>query len=181
MDLVEAAGQPALVAVQRPASEPGRPRPAIPRHDPVVQREPQRRQLLVVDRKRRQPLEGMAEVVPEEADEPAGERRGFGGEWRRVEPGDEAARYGERVRSRGRRLQDGHRVGREVGPPRIASRARAFEQADPGQVAERFDDIDRSCGGDGRREAACSDAGRCRPWQTGCWAGSPPDDTAGPR
>ena len=37
---------------QRPAGEPCRPRPAI-RHDPVVEREPERRQLLVVDREGR--------------------------------------------------------------------------------------------------------------------------------
>ena len=79
MDLVEAASQPALVAIQRPAGEPCRPRPAIPRHDPVVEREPKRRQLLVVDRNRWQVLEGMAKVVPEEAHEPAGEGRGLRG------------------------------------------------------------------------------------------------------
>ena len=84
---------------------------------------------------------------------------GLRGERRRVEPRDEAARHGERVRSCRRGLQDGDRISREVGPPGIPSRPRAFEQADPGQVAERFDDIDRSGGRDPRREAAGSDEG----------------------
>ena len=172
MDVVEAASQPALVAIQGPAGQPGRPGPAIPGHDPVVQRA-ERRQLLVVGRDGRQALEGVAEVVPEESRQPAGEWWGIRGERRRIEPGDEAARDGERVRSGRRGLQDGDRVGREVGPAGVAS-GRALEQADPGQVAERFDDIDRSSGprwmpgGDG--------PGRVRVVGPAWRRGSPPDD-----
>ena len=60
MDLVEAAGQPPTVAVERPAAEPGVAGPPVPGDDPVVEREPERRQVLVVGRDRRQPLEDVA-------------------------------------------------------------------------------------------------------------------------
>ena len=161
MDVVEAAGQPALVAIQGPAGQPGRPGPAIPRHDPVVQGEPERRQLLVVDRDGRQALEGVAEVVPEESRQPAGERWGIRGERRRVEPGDEAARDGERVRSRRRCLQDGHRVGREVGPAGIASWARSSRQI-PGRSPNASTTSIGRAAAIGCREATGSDEGGCR-------------------
>ena len=51
------------------------PRPPVPRDRPVVQREPQDRQVLVDARDRRQPLEPSAEVVAQVPDEPARERR----------------------------------------------------------------------------------------------------------
>ena len=103
MDVVESAGQPAGVAIERPAAEPGVAGPAVPGDDPVVQREPQRRQVLVGRRDGRQAFEHGAQVVAEEADQAAEERRGVGRDERRpVEPGDEPACDGERVGS-GRR------------------------------------------------------------------------------
>ena len=138
MDVVEPAGQPAAVAVERPAAEPGVAGPAVPGDDPVVQREPQRRQVLVGRGDGRQPLEHGAQVVAEEADEPAEERRRVGRDDERcpVEAGDEAAGDGERVRSGGRRLQDRDRIRGQVGPAGVAARPGALEQDQARQVAE---------------------------------------------
>ena len=103
MDVVESAGQPAGVAIERPAAEPGVAGPAVPGDDPVVQREPQRRQVLVGRGDGRQAFEHGAQVVAEEADETAEERRGVRGHERSpVQAGDEPACDGERVRSGGR-------------------------------------------------------------------------------
>ena len=87
--------------------------PAIPGDDPVVEREPERRQFLVVDRDRRQALEGVAKVVAEEAHEAAGERRG-------LRPGRRASRRaGRRGGARRRTDPDPPPVppGRRPGPP----------------------------------------------------------------
>jgi hypothetical protein len=70
MDVVEAASQPSSVAVERATGQPGRAGAPVPRHHPVVQREPKRRQLLVVDRERWQAFERVPQVVPEKAANP---------------------------------------------------------------------------------------------------------------
>ena len=65
----------------------------------------------------------VAEVVAEEPDEPAEEPRRVGRhERRRVEPGQQAAGDRERIGTRGRRLEHRDRVGRQVGPARVAAR-----------------------------------------------------------
>ena len=73
VDLVEPAGQPPTVAVERPAAEPGVAGPSVPGDDPVVQRQAERRQALVLRRDGGQPLQHVTQVVPEEPDEPAEE------------------------------------------------------------------------------------------------------------
>ena len=137
--------------------------PPVPGDDPVVERQPQRRQALVVGRDRRQPLEDVPEVVAEEPDEAAEEARGIGRHDRgRVEPGEQPARHGERVRAGGRRLQDGDRVGGEVRPAGVAAGPGALEDGQPGQVAEGLGGVDGARRGDavgqppqaeGRRDA----------------------------
>ncbi len=74
-DVRQAPVERCRVAVRSPAADPGRAGPAVPGDDPVVEREAERRQVLVVGRDRRQPLERVAQVVAEVADEAAKERR----------------------------------------------------------------------------------------------------------
>ena len=96
MDVVEPAGQAASVTIERPAADPGVAGPPIPGDDPVMERQPKRRQVLVDRRARGQPLEDRAEVVAEEADQAAEEGRDIGRDERcRVEAGDQAARDGK--------------------------------------------------------------------------------------
>ena len=150
MDVVEPARQAASVAVERPAAEPRVAGPPVPGHDPVVQRQPEERQTLVVGGDRRQPFERVAQVVAEEADEPAEEPRRVGRHHDgAVESRHQPARHGERVGPGGRPLEDRDRVGGEVGPAGVAARAGALEEGEPGQVAERLGHVDRP----GRREA----------------------------
>ncbi len=72
-------GQPLLeppdVPVEGPTAEPGPAVAPIEGDRPVVEREPQRGQVLVVDGDQGQSLERVPQVVAEEADEPADERR----------------------------------------------------------------------------------------------------------
>ena len=108
--------------------------PPIPGDDPVVEREPERRQALVVGGDRRQPLEDVAEVVAEEADEPAEERRRIGrDDGRRVEPGDEPAGDGERVRPGGGRLEDGDGIGGQVVQRALRPGRALSSRASPGR------------------------------------------------
>src|SRR3954471_5073131 len=58
VDAVEPADQAEPVAVERPSGEPGVARAPIPGHDPVIEREPERRQVLIGRGDRRQMLEG---------------------------------------------------------------------------------------------------------------------------
>ena len=149
MDVVEPPRQPAPVAVERSPADPGVAGPTVPGHDPVVEREPEGRQVLVDRRDRRQPLEAGAEVVAEEADEATEERRDVGRDERRpVEPGDQPAGDRERVRPGGRRLEDRDRVGGEVRPACVAAGPGALEQDQAGQVAERLGHVDGARGGD---------------------------------
>ena len=149
MDVVEPAGQAAPVAIERPAADPGVAGPPIPGDDPVMERKAERRQVLVDRRARGQALEDRAEVVAEEADQAAEEGRDVGrDERRRVEPGDQAAGDGEGVGSGRRRLEDGHRIGREIGPACVAARPGALQQDEAGQVAERLGGVDRAHRGD---------------------------------
>ena len=130
------------------------PGPPVPGDDPVVQGEAQERQPLVVGRDRRQPLEGVPEVVAEEADQPAEEARRVGrDDDRPVEPGDEPARDRERVRPGGRAPR-GRRPDRRSGSVQRALRpGRALSsRARPGQVAERLGHVDRASGGEAVRE-----------------------------
>ncbi len=90
----------------------------------------------------------MAEVVAEVSDEPAHERRAAarrraprtGG----VEPVDQPARFGERVRAPGRGLEDGPRVRRQERPARLPAGSSALEQGEPRQVPERLGGVHRS-------------------------------------
>ena len=87
---------------------------------------------------------------------------------------DEPAGDGERVRSGGRRLEDGDRIGGQVGPARVAARPGALEQDEAGQVAERLGGIDGARRGDPVRQAAEAKrraGARCRDHAA--------DDTAG--
>ena len=149
--------------------------PPVPGDDPVVEGEPERREVLVRRRDGRQPLEHAAQVVAEEADQPAEERRRIGRDDEgAVEAGDEAARDRERVRAGGRRLEDRDRIGCQVGPAGVASRPGALEQDEAGQVAKRLGGVDRARRGDAVR----------KPPEPERRAGSigrdhlPPDDTA---
>jgi hypothetical protein len=144
MDIVEAAGEPSRVAVKGTSGQPGRAGAPVPGHHPVVQREPKRRQLLVVHRERRQTLECVPQVVPEEAGEPAGKGRSPIGQGCPLKASKQPARHGERIWARGRRLQDRDRIRREVRPAGVAARPGTLEQAHPGQIAERLRDVDRA-------------------------------------
>ena len=161
MDVVEAARQSSAVAVERPPAEPGVTGPPIPGDHPVVQREAQERQVLVGRRDRRQAFEDGAEVVPDEADQPAEKRRRIGRERRpaSVQPGDQAARHREWVRTGRGRLQHGHGIRGQVRPASIATGSRALEQTEPGQVPERLGDVDGSGGGDRVRQPAKANGG----------------------
>ena len=161
VDVVESAGEASGVAVERATADPGMPRPPIPGDDPVVEREPERRQALVVRGDRRKPLQGVPEVVAQEPDEAAEERRGVGRDDRgRVQAGDEPARDRERVRAGGRRLEDRDRVGGQVRPAGVAARAGTLEEGQPRQVAERLGGVDGPGGGDPIGQATQADASR---------------------
>ncbi len=158
VDVVESPGQAATVSVQGTPGEPGMPGPSIPCHDPVVECQAQRRQPLVVGRDIRQPFEHVAQVVAEEPDEPAEEPgRVRRHDRRRLEPGEQPPRDRERVRAGGRRLEHGHRIGRQVGPARVPAGAGALEQGETRQVAERLGGVDGSGLGDAIRQPAQSE------------------------
>ena len=126
-------------------------RPPIPGDDPIVQREPQRRQVLVGRGDGRQALEDGADVIAEEADQPAEERRRIGrDDDRPVEASDQSAGDRERVGAGRRRLEDRDGIGGEVGPAGVAPRPGALEQDEARQVAERLGRIDRARAGDTR-------------------------------
>ena len=74
-DALEAFGQSVGVAIERPTGQPGGIGSTIPGDRPVVERQPEEGQLLVVGRRRRQPLEAVAQLVGQVADEPAEEGR----------------------------------------------------------------------------------------------------------
>ena len=149
MHVIEPAREPAPVAIERPAADPGVPRPPIPGDDPVVERESQRRQVLVLRSERGEPLEHGAQVVAEEADEAAQERgRVRRDEDRPIEARDEPPGDRERVGAGGGRFEDRDRVGGEVGPAGVAAGSGALEQDEPGQVAERLRGVDRARFGD---------------------------------
>ena len=96
----------------------------------------------------------MPEVVAEEPDEPAEEPRRVGRDHDRpVEPTQEPARDGEWIRPGGRRLEDGHGIGGEVGPAGVAAGTGALQQREAGQVPEPFGDVDRARGGEAVRQA----------------------------
>jgi hypothetical protein len=144
-----------------------------------VEREAERWQVLVGRGDGRQTLEGATEVIAEEPDQATQERRRIG---RRigpggarpglepvlrpdVEPGYQAAGDGERIGACRWRLEDGDRVGGQVRPAGVATRPRALEQDQAGEVAERLGDVDRSRRGDalgqarGRSPARLASAG----------------------
>ena len=79
MHVVETARQPPRVAVERTPREPRMTGPPVPGDDPVVQSEPERRQTLIVERDRRQPLERVPQVIAEEPDKASEEPRRIGG------------------------------------------------------------------------------------------------------
>ncbi len=54
--------------------------PPVPGDDPVVQSEPERRQTLIVERDRRQPLQHVPQVIAEEPDKAPEEPRRIGGD-----------------------------------------------------------------------------------------------------
>ncbi len=144
MDIIEPASQAAPVAIERPTADPGVTRPPIPGHDPVVEGEPERREILVGRGDRRQPLQAGTQVVAEEPDEAAEEGRGIRrDDDRAIEPTDEPSRNGERIRAGGRRLEDRDRIGDEVRPACVATRSGTLEQDEPGQIAECLGSIDR--------------------------------------
>ena len=170
MDVVEPSRQPSPVAIERPPAEPGVPGSTIPGDHPVVQREAERRQVLVRGRDRRQPLEDRAEVVPEEPDEAAEERRRVGrhdracdrgappaGGRRRTGPGRPPATRGRRPgRRSGRSTARSGRAGRFRGAPDPAGHGtprRRRWRASPrsGRAAAGDEAERRSASGDHRR------------------------------
>ena len=168
VNVVEPAGEPTLVAVDGAAAEPCLPGPPIPRHHPVVERQSDRRQPLVVERDRRQAFQHVPEVVAEEPGQPAEEaRRIRPGQRRRIEPGEEAPGDRERVGTGRRGVEDGHRVGGQVRPAGVPARTGALEQDETRQVAERFRDVDRWAVRHARRAAAAIGSRT-----TAGWAGS---------
>ena len=145
VDLIEPSRQPPPIAIECAAAEPRVSRPPVPGDHPVVEGQSEGRQVLVGWGDRRQPLERGAEVVAEEADQAAEERRRVRrDDDRPVEPRDKPARHRERIRTGRRRLQDRDGIRREVRPARIASRSGALEQDEAGQVAKRLGGIDRA-------------------------------------
>ena len=165
VDVVETAGQTSSVAIERPAAEPGMTGPPIPGDDPVVEREPKRRQALIVDRDRRQALQDVPEVVAEEPDEAAEERAA-----RRP------ARPASRRDGRARRRATANGSGPAAGDSRTATGSavryvqralrpgRALSSsASPGRSRNGLGDIDRAgrwrcgpgVGADGAMPARC--------------------------
>ncbi len=134
VDVVEPAGQPATVAIERPPAQPGEAGPAIPGDDPVVEREPERRQVLV--RRRRSPA-GARTRRPGRTRGTRRARRGTAAH-RPARPASRPADSPARARprtgpARRRRLQDRDRVGGQVAPARVAPGPRALEQRQPGR------------------------------------------------
>ena len=155
MDVVQSASQATRVAVQGAAAQPGVTGPAVPGHDPVVERQPQRRQVLVGGHDGRQVFERRSHVIAEEADQPAQERRGVGRhDDRAVEARNEPAGDGEGIRTRRGRLQDRDRVGGQVGPARVAPRSSALEQDQAREIPEGLGGIDRPARGESIGESA---------------------------
>ena len=148
VDLIEPSRQTASIAVEGATAEPGVARAPIPGDDPIVQGEPQRRQVLVGRGDRRQSLEDGPDVIAEEADQPAQERRRIGrDDHRPVEAGDQSAGHRERVGAGRGCLEDGDGIGGEIGPAGVAPRPRALEQDEARQVAECLGRIDRARAG----------------------------------
>ena len=183
-DLGEPPGEPGCVAVDRPAGQPGRATSDDPRRGPSRggraggAGRPWSSTARVGSRS-----STMAEVVAEVADEPADERRAAsrrraprtGG----VEPVDQPARFGERVRAPGRGLEDGHagspsgttsprsgrversRAGRAPAGPGTpqrrpsgrSRRARVVARARPWPRLPRLPDRGTRFGAEGRRAA----------------------------
>ena len=134
MDVIEPFREAPTVAVHGTAAQPGVAGPTVPCDHPVVERQPQRRQPLVVHRDRRQALEDVPEVVAEEPHEAADEgRRVRPVAEARIQPADEASSDGERIGTGGRRLENRHRIRREVAPAGVPSRPRTLEQDQPGR------------------------------------------------
>ena len=145
MDVVETAGQAARIAVERPTTEPGVAGPAVPGDDPVVQRQPQERQVLVRRPRSRGGVRARPEVVAEEPDQPAEEAWGVGGhDHRAIKASHQAAGDRERVgpaagASRTATGSAVRYVQRALRPGLALSR-----RARPGQVEEGLGDVDRT-------------------------------------
>ena len=89
-----------------------------------------------------------ADVIAEEADQPAEERRRIGrDDDRPVEASDQSAGHRERVGAGRGGLEDGDRIGGEVGPAGVAPRPGALEQDEARQVSKRLGRIDRARAG----------------------------------
>ena len=165
LDGREAVAQAPAIAVDRPAREPPRPRPAVEGEHPVVEPEPQVGQRAVAGRRRGQALQPAPQVVAEIADQATGERGkvaiGSGvdhpeqhaGVRRGADDGGRAAslhapqgRPGglEHVAGIAGVADDGDRVCPDIGPARRAPRPRALEQDQPREVAERQGHLARS-------------------------------------
>jgi hypothetical protein len=109
-----------------------------------VQPEPHRRKPLVVDRDRRQSLQGMPEVIAEEAHQATQERGRVGRHDRRaVEASKQPARHREGIRAGRRCIDDRDRIRGQIGPPSVPSGPGALQQRKAGQVAECLRGIDR--------------------------------------
>ena len=103
MDAVQAAGESRAIAVKGASTEPRGSGPPVPRDHPVVQGEPERRQVLVRRRDRRQAFQGATQVIAEEPCQTAEEPWRVGGrDGCRIQPADQAPGHRERVGS-GRR------------------------------------------------------------------------------
>jgi GNAT superfamily N-acetyltransferase len=175
VDVVEPSRQASPVAIECPAAKPGVAGSTIPGNHPVMQGQAERRQVLVGHGDRRHPLEQRAQVVPEETDESAEERRCVGRHDRcAIEARDEAPRDRKRIRSGRRRLENGHWIRRQVRPPGITPRPCAFEQDKTRQVAERLGGVDGAASRDSVRQPPESK------WSAGTRRGDHRrDDTAG--
>ncbi len=149
MDVIEAARQPASVAIERATADPGVTGLAVPGDDPIVEGEPKHRQVLVRGCDSRKPLEHRPEVVAEEPDEPSQEWRRIGRDHDRpVESRDEPSSDREWIGTRRGRFEDRDRIGRQIRPARIAPGSGALEEDQPVEIAERLRGIDRSKPGD---------------------------------
>jgi hypothetical protein len=121
-----------------------------------VQRESQKRKILIVGRDRRTTFQEPTEVVAEESDEAADEWGNgaatsvfIGGRHPRLTTGEAAelrARVGEWIATRPCGVDDAARIGREVAPSRSAARSRALEEGEPGDTAERLRSVHRRHG-----------------------------------
>ena len=141
-DVAHAAAEARPVPVDGTAPEPRGARAPVPREHPVVEGEPQQRQVLVHARDRRHALEPPAQVVGEVPHQAARERRSIG-RCRSVtgHPPQQGPRLGERIRALGRRVEDEDRVRGQEGPAPRATWPGALEQREARKVAERFGGI----------------------------------------